>query len=337
MYPSLFYKALSSLDDLFRECKRLLNEGQNNDIVNNKNVTTLHIAVCLFSRLLSSNNRKKMSASMASSTNDRPCSEVDTAMRAQDAIESTISNTEEDCRLVSPLEVIRQESLNRHRRRTATMMRLHLLATCLSVVILVVITAFIVSREKSDSDTTSNPRKPTAALDPLMQYRFQKIRTTLMDYTEPSAFLRHDSPHSLARQWLYYRGGDLDVEDQDAVTQRYAVLVLLCATGGLPYKRYVGATVENQTKSECEFEGFDCDDDGNIITISLSDQRLSGRPPKELRLLTNLRTLDLSSNTLGGTFPNDILSELSSLGKCLNYLFSTFSLKCIISLTKSVT
>ncbi|CAL4955658.1 unnamed protein product [Urochloa decumbens] len=59
-----------------------------------------------------------------------------------------------------------------------------------------------------------------------------------------------------------------------------------------------------------------------IILIDLSSNGLTGHIPKELSLLTGLRSLNLSNNQISGPIPDDIgaLSELESLDLSYNYL-----------------
>ncbi|CAL4962784.1 unnamed protein product [Urochloa decumbens] len=59
-----------------------------------------------------------------------------------------------------------------------------------------------------------------------------------------------------------------------------------------------------------------------IMLIDLSSNGLTGHIPKELSLLTGLRSLNLSNNQISGPIPDDIgaLSELESLDLSYNYL-----------------
>jgi len=49
--------------------------------------------------------------------------------------------------------------------------------------------------------------------------------------------------------------------------------------------------------------------------VDLSSRELRGRLPSELRLLTNLRSLILDENSLSGTIPEGMLSDLRSLNR----------------------
>lgn len=78
-----------------------------------------------------------------------------------------------------------------------------------------------------------------------------------------------------------------------------------------------------------EWYGVETDDEGHVISLSLSDNNLRGTLPRELVALSHLRRLDLSRNALSGTVLNSndggidylhLLTELESVDLSCNSL-----------------
>lgn len=66
---------------------------------------------------------------------------------------------------------------------------------------------------------------------------------------------------------------------------------------------------DNQTEGFiCKFAGIQCwhPDETRVLSISLPDMRLKGKFPRGLKNCTSITSLDLSSNELHGSIPNDI-------------------------------
>jgi len=65
----------------------------------------------------------------------------------------------------------------------------------------------------------------------------------------------------------------------------------------------------------CQFSGLECNVEGHIVSIQLSDFGLSGTIPPDLGMLEHLTTLDLSDNEITGPLPSDLrfAAELQTL------------------------
>lgn len=138
--------------------------------------------------------------------------------------------------------------------------------------------------------------------------RLQELQTTLLNFSDPLAFVRPDSPPSQALQYLAYKQDHFDLRSKDRVAQLYALLVLLFACGGDT------DLLDDSTVSECKVPHLKCDEAGNLIGADFRNQKLSGELPRELGLLTHLKRLDLRDNDIEGTIPSSTLGSLTNLG-----------------------
>lgn len=160
--------------------------------------------------------------------------------------------------------------------------------------------------------------------------KLQELQSILLNYSEPLAFVRPDSPSSQALQYLAYKQDHfaLTARTEGQILQLYALLVLLFTCGGY------NDLLNDKTFSECnDIDYLLCDEKGNLIGLSLKQQKLSGVLPKELGLLTHLKELDLRFNDIKGTIPADSLRKLTSLGKYIHYgmqFSSSTSIVCFI-------
>jgi len=79
---------------------------------------------------------------------------------------------------------------------------------------------------------------------------------------------------------------------------------------------------KDDNTDHCDWKYIQCNDDGHIINLVLEQQLMSGIIPTELGTLTNLRTIDLSSNNLNGEIPSELgsLTEMVDLNLSYNQL-----------------
>lgn len=143
--------------------------------------------------------------------------------------------------------------------------------------------------------------------------KLQELQSILLNYSEPLAFVRPDSPSSQALQYLAYKQDQfaLTARSEDQVLQLYALLVVLFTCGGY------NDLLDDSTFSECDIDYLKCDERGNLIGVDLSDQKLSDVLPKELGLMSHLKDLDLRNNDIKGILPSESLRKLTSLGKSI--------------------
>ena len=104
-----------------------------------------------------------------------------------------------------------------------------------------------------------------------------------------------------------------------AKTDREALVALYNATDGENWNR------SDNWLSDAplgEWEGVTTDDDGRVISLTLSFNALSGEIPAELGSLSNLTTLALQENALSGEIPPELgnLADLTYLGLWDNQL-----------------
>jgi Leucine Rich Repeat len=63
----------------------------------------------------------------------------------------------------------------------------------------------------------------------------------------------------------------------------------------------------------CQWYGLDCEGDIHVVHLNLTRNNLKGNLPKELRALSDLRTLDLARCGLTGALPVDLWTKMTQL------------------------
>ena len=176
------------------------------------------------------------------------------------------------------------------------------LALCFATIVIVA-TVVSVFLSTADDGGVSAIRRPVLSVEE----RMTKIRPTITALSDPTEFLRPDSPQSNALHFLVYRDRVIDVDDTEKLKQRYVVLLLLYS-----FESLVGGY---EDLSECDMNGFSCNVEGKVTQVDLYNRFLVGQIPPELKHLTHLTVLDLAGNSLRGTIPDDLLLALTGLGK----------------------
>ena len=76
---------------------------------------------------------------------------------------------------------------------------------------------------------------------------------------------------------------------------------------------------------ECDWFGISCNEDEEIVKISITYDRLSGSIPTEISFLKRLEELDLESNKIRGTVPSEVglLTDLTSVSMHKNEVQGT--------------
>jgi hypothetical protein len=129
-----------------------------------------------------------------------------------------------------------------------------------------------------------------------------------------------NSPQTQAIRWLAFEDAGALV-DESQVLQRYALVVLYYATGGVDLWDSNGEWLQSGI-SECDWKGVTCneggqDDDGKPTTtvnyLDLPRKTLVGSLPAELALLSSMTEMDVSENRLKGSIPSE-LYDMTNLG-----------------------
>ena len=114
-----------------------------------------------------------------------------------------------------------------------------------------------------------------------------------------------DSPDDLAVTWLVEQDhAQLDGSDLTRVRQRYALAALWFHTATQP-SGWTEAGGWLKAAHECLWYGVACEN-GVIHTIRMASNRMRGKIPDNLGLLSGLRMLYLQDNALSGTIPTGL-------------------------------
>lgn len=171
----------------------------------------------------------------------------------------------------------------------------------------------------SPSAAHGNPGSVTATVD--YEIRFLTFRTDIGRLTDPSTLLDPDSPQSQALDWLVYQDRTVFPDDSRKLVQRFAIMVLFYACNGKDWQSFSPSLDQQSSVDECNNVGIVCNDRGSIIILDLKAERLTGRIPEEIGLLTELNNLDLSRNFLEGPIPGNAVGKLTKLGKSIGCAF----------------
>ena len=199
------------------------------------------------------------------------------------------------------------------------------IAICVTLMSIALVVALVLSTDSRASDNASHnsatqPPPMDTNFDPdQLQSRFEQIQAMVSIYSDPTDFLRPESPQSQALQFLVYRDrtiADLSISTEPQLRQRFVVLVFLYTFTSILGGQFALDPTTQESLSECNMPDiFKCNDDGQLVDVKLSNQLMSGQVPNELRHLTMLTTLDLSHNFLEGTIPDVAWKALTNLGK----------------------
>jgi Leucine-rich repeat (LRR) protein len=157
------------------------------------------------------------------------------------------------------------------------------------------------SKETSLDDDTPDLSQMAEYFD----YLFQVLSPHVETLNDPT------SPTYEALQWMAFED-EMILQEMPEIRQRYALLVLYFATGGIDFW---GSEWLRPGVSECEFQGVACNnEEANVVTdLELYHRQLIGELPSEITWLTSLQVLNLRHNRLHGSLPPTIFTELTNL------------------------
>jgi hypothetical protein len=120
----------------------------------------------------------------------------------------------------------------------------------------------------------------------------------LPEYTLEIAETDEGSPQAKAFMWL--RSDSYD--EPYRINQRYALAVLYFSTNGGSWT-FASGWMSNTSECTWYMNSIDeiCDESSRLVTLSRLQTSLDGSFPKELELLTHLRTLELVGSSLTGS------------------------------------
>ena len=168
----------------------------------------------------------------------------------------------------------------------------------------------LLAKTSVDNDSNSYPTNPSLnEMEDYFDYLFQLLLPQVHSLKDPQ------SPAYEALQWMAFED-NMILQDITQIRQRYALLVLYFATGGVDF--WDGAEWLRPGVSECEFQGVACNDETDttlqIVTgLELHQRQLVGELPSQVAWLTSLEVLNLRHNRLRGTLPSSLFTELTDL------------------------
>jgi hypothetical protein len=191
------------------------------------------------------------------------------------------------------------------------------LVTMVVAVGVTVIAMLVIRKSSANDDDTMENGMPKQSNE-YYQERYATFQPLVQQYSNPALLLQSSSPQTKALEWLVYRDNLLShqqIPDPIELAQRYAVLVLYYACDG---ERWLNGFDLDEFTSipTCEWENgetFLCQNNA-ITDVILEARGLVGQLPDELALLSNLKTLELASNSLKGTIPDSFIEKASVLG-----------------------
>jgi Leucine-rich repeat (LRR) protein len=191
------------------------------------------------------------------------------------------------------------------------------------IVVLVVVVATVLGTvlprvldpATSPSTTTTSPQ----------QGDLQELEMLLssVSFDNGTALHTQSTPQNDALTWLADNANLGNYTDKQKI-QRYILAVLFYSTNGKGWQNRDGWLSDDD---ECLWYNLanssSCDVNGSVMELDLTDNRLVGKIPNELAMLSeSTRHLDLASNSLSGALPSEVgfLTQLTYLGLFSNSL-----------------
>jgi Leucine-rich repeat (LRR) protein len=187
-------------------------------------------------------------------------------------------------------------------------------AVILLVTVAVVLGTVLPPQIKANSNQTTDPATPS------QQEVIQELESLLIPVTfdNGTALRTASSPQNKALIWL---SNNTDINSYSNATkiQRYALATLFYCTNG---NSWFSKANWSSNRDECDWGYVFCDENRSLETLDLSSNNLFGTIPNELALLSNLNYLDLSSLT--GTIPNNLTGTIPSQIALMSNLYGLY-------------
>ena len=119
------------------------------------------------------------------------------------------------------------------------------------------------------------------------------------------------------KAFAWIKGADRTIRsDREAILQRFALATLFFGAKGEKWDENNGwLSGDDECTWFSSSADSPCDENGNLISLSLRSNNLVGELPAEIAVLRSLRSIDLSGNSLFGSLPTslELLVDLSSM------------------------
>jgi hypothetical protein len=219
-----------------------------------------------------------------------------------------------DLEVTNKTEIIDQRKKCGGRKHAIFLALIFLLVAGASVAILVT-TVFADKRNQDTSASSGNENL-------VDEYSSSKFRDELEAVisgaiSNPSNLLDPLSPQSRSLDWIAFSDTIINSVIDTNLVQRYALMTFYFSTNG-PLWAMTDLWGELTDSHECSFTGVECDPETmQVFKLDLKNRRMTGDLPEELALLTDLDIIKFRENTLKGTLPEAIFSQLTKMGESL--------------------
>jgi Leucine-rich repeat (LRR) protein len=177
------------------------------------------------------------------------------------------------------------------------------LAVIISLVALCVLIVAISLGTKPDSGAANTAEIPNNTEDTPEQQQFLTDIKKLVSEKSRQELERSGSPQSQAINWLFTESDFLGYPQEKRV-QRYVLATLYYATAGESWaksEKWLSQADECTWYWSGQPESQVCDDNLNLLNLVLPGNTLVGTLPDEVSLLTTIKQIDLSQNSINSS------------------------------------
>jgi hypothetical protein len=175
----------------------------------------------------------------------------------------------------------------------------------------------------SKENVATSPPEPSLNVTYAPTMSSVVVRIEALSPESMEALADPTSPQLLALEWLV-NDTKADTYSDRQLSQKFVLATLFFSTDGSGWKDSL-SWVEDGV-DECEWRGIECNEDGGVRAIRLSEDNLSGPLPQEIHLLSDsLEEVFFDENKISGTIPTSVglLSKLERLQLTENRLEGT--------------